>query len=82
MESKQSHAFTAMSPNDALMVLSAYSPCRHESYESLGVGNVWGKCCDCGVRFELASIPRRALAADRFDDAVDTLARAFKSGPS
>jgi len=65
--------------DESMRILSAYSPCRHESYEALGAGNTWGKCYDCGSRFELDSLDRRAKAADLFDHAIATLAGAAKA---
>jgi hypothetical protein len=63
-----------MTFTEALRVLSPQSPCPHDAYDdTLGYGDVWAKCHDCGVTFEVAHLDRARSRAKLFDEALDAL---------
>ncbi len=63
-----------MTDNQAISIISKYSPCPHDILDrSLGNGTTWAKCQDCGVTVQQKRVAYHHLAATEFDEAIDYL---------
>lgn len=61
-----------MTLEQAIREIDKYAPCAHLDRDTnLGAGNVWAKCNDCGVTFDLERHDKIKDAAQKFEAAVD-----------
>jgi hypothetical protein len=63
-----------MEIKEAISFISRFRPCSHDAlYTTLGVGNEWCRCEDCGETMKQSSVKKLRAEGEKFVKASDII---------